>query len=165
MSEQKKSLVEGISCMAQVGALFAGEVAGMEVVTQDPVSPAEEMELVWDDQEERNYREWLKMEMEKKEAANFSEFSAEEEYRREMREDAEQRGGDQVSWEDERERAYRLQYQNLRQKGTLVWDCSGERAAQERSRARVDARKNQPLTWDDQDERACMEMYRKKYGK
>ena len=71
----------------------------------------------------------------------------------------------QVSWEDERERAYRLQYQNLRQRGDLVWDCSGEREAQERSRARDDARRGQPVTWDDQDERACMEMYRKKYGK
>ena len=54
------------------------------------------MELVWDDLEERRYREWLKMELEKKEEAEFSEFSSEEEYRRRMREEAEQRGGDQV---------------------------------------------------------------------
>ena len=37
MSGPKKSLMEGISSMAQVGALFAGEVAGREVVTQEPV--------------------------------------------------------------------------------------------------------------------------------
>merc|ERR1712106_461210 len=146
MSGPKKSLVEGISSMAQVGALFAGEVAGREVVTQEPVSAPDEMELVWDDLEERRYREWLKMELEKKEEAEFSEFSSEEEYRRRMREEAEQRGGDQVSWEDDRERAYRLQYQQLRRRrgpgpgqregGTnlslgmirmreLVWRCTG----------------------------------------
>ena len=71
----------------------------------------------------------------------------------------------QISWEDERERAYRLQYQNLRETGALVWDCSGEREAQERSRARAEARRNQPVTWDDADERACMESYRNKYKK
>ena len=59
-------------------------------------SPAGEGELVWDDLEERRYREWLKEEMEKKEAAEFSEFSAEEEYRRKLREAAEQRSRDEV---------------------------------------------------------------------
>ena len=71
----------------------------------------------------------------------------------------------QISWEDEGERAYRLQYQAMREKGELVWDCSGEREAQERARARTDARKHQPVTWDDADERACMESYRNKYKK
>ena len=33
MSGQKRSLADGISSMAQVGALFAGEVAGVEVNT------------------------------------------------------------------------------------------------------------------------------------
>ena len=70
-----------------------------------------------------------------------------------------------ISWEDERERAYRLQYQNLRETVALVWDCSGEREAQDRSRARAEARRNQPVTWDDADERACMESYRNKYKK
>ena len=51
---------------------------------------------MWDDQEEMRYREWMRMEIEKKEDAEFSEFSAEDEYRRKMREAAEQRSGDQV---------------------------------------------------------------------
>ena len=33
MSGQKRSIADGISSMAQVGALFAGEVAGVEVNT------------------------------------------------------------------------------------------------------------------------------------
>ena len=33
MSGHKKSLADGISAMASVGALFAGEVAGVEVNT------------------------------------------------------------------------------------------------------------------------------------
>ena len=51
---------------------------------------------MWDDREEMRYREWMRMEIEKKEDAEFSEFSAENEYRRKMREAAEQRSGDQV---------------------------------------------------------------------
>jgi len=162
--------------MAQVGALFAGEVSGHEVVfpeqaTQDTTrmgcfGETEATEpLLWDDLEEQRYREWLKMEMEKRDQAEFNEFDDEVQYRRKMREEAEQRGKDQVNWEDEKERMYRQKYQSMREKGELVWDCSGEREAQERARARTEARRKQPVQWDDQDERACMEMYRKKYGK
>ena len=56
------------------------------------------MELVWDDLEERRYREWVKAEIEKREDAEFSEFGAEEEYRRKLREAAEQRSGNEVCY-------------------------------------------------------------------
>ena len=36
MSEGKKSVAEGISTLAQAGALFAGEVAGYDVIIKDP---------------------------------------------------------------------------------------------------------------------------------
>ena len=42
------------------------------------------------------YREWMRSEIEKKEEAEFSEFGGEEEYRRKMREAAEQRAGNEV---------------------------------------------------------------------
>ena len=35
MSEGKKSVAEGISALAQAGALFAGEVAGYDVIIKD----------------------------------------------------------------------------------------------------------------------------------
>ena len=36
MSDHKKSIVDGINALAQAGALFAGEVAGYDVVIKDP---------------------------------------------------------------------------------------------------------------------------------
>ena len=55
-------------------------------------------EFVWNDDEERRYREWMKEEASKlEEEAEFSEFSQEEEYRRRLRQEAEARAGDQVS--------------------------------------------------------------------
>ena len=40
--EPKRSLMAGISSLAGAGALFAGEVAGLEVVFNDPVQPRHE---------------------------------------------------------------------------------------------------------------------------
>ena len=62
-SQPKRSLAAGISCLAEAGALFAGDVAGLEVTLPDPARLKDETRgagLVWDDAEERRYRDWVK---------------------------------------------------------------------------------------------------------
>ena len=39
MSDHKKSVVDGINVIAQAGALFAGEVAGYDVVVKEKDPP------------------------------------------------------------------------------------------------------------------------------
>ena len=56
----------------------------------------ENIQWVWDDEEERRYREWVKEEVAKKQHAEFSEFDKEEEYRRKLRQEAEERSSDIV---------------------------------------------------------------------
>merc|ERR1719370_701342 len=107
--------------------------------------------IAWDDEEEALYREWLKAELETREEANFNEFDAEAEYRQKLREEAEERGGDKVEWEDTQELAYRQKYQEMRsrEKGQqVVWDDIGERESRERMRLEMEERKNQPVQWD-----------------
>ena len=67
MTEPKRSLLAGINSLAEAGALFAGDVAGLEVVIQDPAKLRDEMrtEVVWDDEEERRYRDWVKEKVQK----------------------------------------------------------------------------------------------------
>ena len=70
-----------------------------------------------------------------------------------------------MRWEDEREKQWRAEYQRWRLGGTVVWDTTGEREAQETSRHNTRLRRKTELRWEDGDEKACREMYRKKYGK
>ena len=140
--------------------------------------------MVWDDGEERRYREWVRAEVGDRPEAEWAEYKAETDHRTQCRADTEARAGNQVrtdsnvifespqycvscqvEWEDGAERLLRARYTALRESGELVWDCSGERVEQERCRREQDQRRNQPVTWDDADERAYMESYRKKYNK
>merc|ERR1719319_1870811 len=127
-----------------------GEVTGTEVQTINPcsgdqgfVGQTSDGEFNWDDNEELMYREWMKEQQENREQdAEWSEFEKEEEYRRRLQEEAAERGGEEVNWEDDRERAYREKYMNMRIAGAKVtWDCSSEREAMEKSRRRSEMRK------------------------
>ena len=103
MDEPKRSLVAGISSLAQAGALFAGEVADLEVVFHDPAPRPEaggeaggEAELVWDDQEEKRYREWVKLKVQQNEQPDFDEFQDEEAFRKKLRNETESRKNEEV---------------------------------------------------------------------
>ena len=94
MSQPKRSLAAGISSLAEAGALFAGDVAGLEVTLQDPARLREETRgagLVWDDAEERRYRDWVKEKVQQNQEADFEELRAEETFRSKLREETEKR--------------------------------------------------------------------------
>ena len=105
MGEPKRSLVAGISSLAQAGALFAGEVADLEVVFHDPVQrpgggaeAGAEVELVWDDEEEKRYREWVELRVQENEQPDFDEFHGEEAFREKLRNETESRKNEEVGW-------------------------------------------------------------------
>lgn len=164
---EKKGLAEAMVSMASLGAVFAEKASGQEVDTRD-FQELQELEkeeaarrqrgtrlqkgkVLWDDDEEMRYREWLKEQMEGKEDANFSEFQGEEEYRNKLREEAELRGGEKVDWEDMKEKMYREKYTELlrSRQEEVVWDNSGEREAMERAKERDEERRRKgPVEWD-----------------
>ena len=70
---------------------------------------------MWDDEEERRYREWLREEQQKVEgSAEWSEFGAEEAYRARLREEAASREDEPIHWEDEKEKEFRRRYLLMR---------------------------------------------------
>jgi len=165
---QKKSIMNGISAIAVLGASMAEEVTGVEIDTVNPrTAPSgQPSEFAWNDVEEEKYRDWIRAQQEEMLAANFDEYGDEEATRQRMKEIQEANSNIQVEWSDEMERAYRAKYIQLREERQEEADWteySGEYDAQEKSRAKTQERKKQSLSWDDQDERACMERYRKKY--
>ena len=99
MSEPKRSLLAGISRLAEAGALFAGDVAGLEVMIQDPARLRDETraELVWDDGEERRYRDWVKAKVQQNQEADFEELRDEETFRHRHRDETEKRKTVEVS--------------------------------------------------------------------
>jgi len=85
MSE-KKSICEGISSLAGLGAEFMQGVTGTEIPTVNPCSGSGEFcqlnqgdaEFTWDDNEEMMYREWIKEQQDKREnEAEWTEFEKE----------------------------------------------------------------------------------------
>ena len=98
MTEPKRSLLAGINSLAEAGALFAGDVAGLEVVIEDPAKLRDEMrtEVVWDDEEERRYRDWVKEKVQKKQEADFEEWRNEETFRDKLREETKKRKTQEV---------------------------------------------------------------------
>ena len=93
-SQPKRSLAAGISCLAEAGALFAGDVAGLEVTLHEPARLRDETrgaELVWDDAEERRYRDWVKEKVQQSQEADFEELREEETFRSKLREETEKR--------------------------------------------------------------------------
>ena len=107
MGEHKKSLLAGISSLAQAGALFAGEVADLDVVFHDQkvqrqTTGAEAgaeagVDLVWDDEEERRYREWVKLKVQENDQPDFDEFRQEEAFRQKLRDETKSRKNDEAS--------------------------------------------------------------------
>ena len=107
MGEHKKSLLAGISSLAQAGALFAGEVADLDVVFHDQnvqrqTTGAEagaeaRVDLVWDDEEERRYREWVKLKVQENDQPDFDEFRQEEAFRQKLRDETKSRKNDEAS--------------------------------------------------------------------
>ena len=93
MTEPKRSLVAGISSLAEAGALFAGDVAGLEVIIQDPEKLRRETraEVVWDDAEERRYRDWVREKVQQNQEADFEELREEETFRNKLRDETEKR--------------------------------------------------------------------------
>ncbi|XP_023332049.1 uncharacterized protein LOC111704140 [Eurytemora carolleeae] len=161
-----KSIASGISCMAQLGATMAGEVAGVEIELDKHTNQQTDSEsFEWNDSEEERYRDWIREQVQEKAPAEFEEFMGEQLVRQRFREQTEQNADNQINWEDEREQAYRAKYIQIRgSRDEINWNTdTGERKAQERSRMLTAARSKQKLEWDDQDEKACMERYRKKY--
>ena len=98
MSQPKRSLAAGISSLAEAGALFAGDVAGLDVVIQDPEKLREEAraELVWDDAEERRYRDWVREKVQQNLEADFEELRGEETFRQKLREETKKRSNQEV---------------------------------------------------------------------
>ena len=107
MGEHKNSLLAGISSLAQAGALFAGEVADLDVVFHDQnvqrlTTGAETgaeagVDLVWDDEEERRYREWVKLKVQENDQPDFDEFRQEEAFRQKPRDETKSRKNDEAS--------------------------------------------------------------------
>jgi len=161
---EKRSIADGISCMASLGATMAGEVTGVEI---DTCSPAEQQLINdWDDNEEMRYREWIREQIQDRPDANFQEYDAEAATRQMHKDLTKQNADTPVDWEDELEKQYRAKYIEMRTAEKVNWDnTEGERAAQLRSRANTEKRSKQEFSWDDTDERACMDKYRKKYSK
>ena len=98
MAQPKRSLVDGINCLAQAGALFAGDVADLEVVIQDPAKLRDETrsEVVWDDEEEQRYRDWVKEKVQQSREADFEELRNEETFRQKLREETKKRKNQEV---------------------------------------------------------------------
>ena len=99
MTEPKRSLVSGISRLAEAGALFAGDVAGLEVVIQDPARLVAETRggaVVWDDGEERRYRDWVREKVQQTQEADFEEWREEETFRDKHRDETKKRSHQEV---------------------------------------------------------------------
>merc|ERR1712121_194441 len=102
------------------GAFFAQASSGEEVETRSLLQGEErgpDGEILWGDEDEVQYREWIKEQIEGREPAEFSEYQSEEEYRNRLREET-------------KENELRLKYLKLRkqrrEQGPVEWDISGE---------------------------------------
>ena len=139
MSE-RKSICQGISSLATMGANMASEVAGVPILSVPAVE-----DFTWDDTEEKMYRDWVKEKVAEKEDAEWNEFQQEETYREKMKEAG--GGGEEVNWEDQKEREYRQMWINMRLEGQgrVEWDDAAEREAREMERKRSEARKKKPI--------------------
>ena len=99
MTEPKRSLLAGINSLAEAGALFAGDVAGLEVVIQDPARLRAETRagaVVWDDGEERRYRDWVREKVQHNQEADFEEWRDEETFRHKLRDETKKRSNQEV---------------------------------------------------------------------
>jgi hypothetical protein len=72
--------------------------------------------MVWDDSEERRYRDWLREEQQKASEypADWSETEAEEVYRARLKQEAENREDQTIEWEDDKEKEFRRKYIQMR---------------------------------------------------
>ena len=74
-------------------------------------------QVVWDDNEEQRYREWLKeVAAQRQNDVDWNEYEGEEEYRARLREQAEARADQDIpiNWDDQKEREYRRKYIEMR---------------------------------------------------
>jgi len=127
-----------------------------------PVKPPKK---VWDDEEEAEYREWLKNQKGNEERAEFSEYKKEFEYRERLREDTKRRGSDshhKVDWDNKEELQLQEKYRRddkerfrIFRKGkrhschpAIDWDDTGETAAREKAKEKAKDRKKGPVVWD-----------------
>jgi len=162
---------DGMMNVLGLATNVGGRVADVDVnapVAPIRPSPSDE-ELVWDDDEERRYREWLhSLDVRRNSTqVDWTELQNEEQYRQKLRDEQEMRENQLIVWDDEREREFRQKYINQRKRQLLEanWD---EYQAEEESRERIkriqEANKNKAIVWDDADERKCQERMRKKYS-
>merc|ERR1712080_13194 len=107
----------------------------------------------WGDEDEVQYREWIKEQIEGRDPAEWNEYQSEQEYRDRLREETEKRSGEKINWEDTKENELRLKYLELRKErrdnmGPVEWDDDGERAARERARQLTEERAKKEVVWD-----------------
>ena len=55
------------------------------------------VDLVWDDEEERRYREWVKLKVQENDQPDFDEFRQEEAFRQKLRDETKSRKNDEAS--------------------------------------------------------------------
>ena len=75
------------------------------------------LQIPWDDEEERLYRDWLRQERQKcEDEIDFDEYQSEEDYRAKLREETKNLDdGEPINWEDIKEREFRRRYIEMRQ--------------------------------------------------
>ncbi len=79
---------------------------------------------LWDDDEERAFREWLRQQRAGQDAdADFSEFDAEQAYRNHLKDTA-ANAGPVANWGDSAERMYRQKY--IQQRSVPTFNCASK---------------------------------------
>ena len=148
---KKHSVVNGIVGIASKTSAIGGLVAGCEVqkaTAQQDCAVSSSLlpdpsfcklfkekrlktlqQLRWDDAEEQRYRDWLREVQQKRDSeAEWTEYEAEASYRAKLRQQAESREDEPISWDDETEQAFRRRYIELRQVFKvlrIVWKKEG----------------------------------------
>lgn len=178
MSDGKRSVGSGLTA-----AVLGAGVAGLNVqqrvedAAADSVHVQQDVEMSWDDEEERRYREWLREERQRaaaeQPAVDWKEYEAEEAHRARMRaEMASMPDSEDVEWSDAVEREFRRKYVEMRKAQASEeanWDeYRAEEEHRERMRKQDEARRKASagtsVKWDDAEERRCQQRYRKKYS-
>lgn len=84
-------------------------------------------QVVWDDEEEVRYRQWLReIQARRDSQVDWKELQDEEAFRAQIKAEEEEREGRPVDWEDVQERAYRRKYIEMRSVSVFPI-CGGER--------------------------------------
>lgn len=180
MSQKKRSIADGLGALAlgsvlTTGGVAAGVTAAASAASQvkhvQQASGDQELLHEWDDQEEENYRQWIRQlqdERSTQHEIDWAELDNEMAYREKLKRQTEENASNPIHWEDEQEKLLRQKYIEIRRKQkneTVKWEeQKAESDHRERIRQRQDANRKKPVVWDDADERKCQERYRKKYS-